>query len=234
MGIDTRYWGPSGWQLLHYIAFHADHPEPLLNIMHLILPCRFCRESTTQFVKEHPLKGDPAKWLYEIHNMVNNKLRTQCKDDPAVINPGPDPTFEEVSQKYQSMKLTNILGRDFLFSVAMNYPDAPTEEDMELQRSFMNVLSTVYPVKSSFKDPQLDSRKSYSKWMYDQLKSIAKKIGVSIPTYRGYVQRLKYYESGCDKKTYRGKTCRRTKGGRTKTRDHKRTHRVAHSNLLLD
>ena len=233
MGIDTRYWGPSGWQLFHYISFRSEHPEPLLDMIHLVLPCHFCRESTTQFVKDNPLKGDTAKWLYEIHNMVNRKLRTKCKDDPAVIDPGPDPTFEEVAQKYQSMKLTNVLGRDFLFSVAMNYPDAPMEEDMELQRSFMNVLSTVYPVKGKFKDPQLGSRKSYSKWMYEQLNSLARKMHVEIPTYKGYVQRLKYYQSGCDKKTYRGKTCRRTRGGRTKTRDHKRTHRIAHSNLLL-
>ena len=229
MGIDTRYWGPSGWQLFHYIAFHADHPEALLNIMKDVLPCKFCRESTAQFVKDHPLKGDPAKWLYEIHNMVNNKLRTQCKDDPAVTDPGPDPSFEEVARIYQSMKPTGVLGRDFLFSVAMNYPETPTAEERATQEEFMRVLSDVYPAKGKFENPQLESRKAYSKWMYNQLKSISK---VSMPSYKGYVQRLKYYESGCEKKTYRGKTCRRTKGGRTKSRDHKRTHRIAHSNLL--
>jgi hypothetical protein len=47
-------------------------------------------------VKDHPPKAPYGKWLYEIHNMVNNKLRTQCADDPKVINPGPDPDFEEV------------------------------------------------------------------------------------------------------------------------------------------
>ena len=146
MGIDTRYWGPSGWQLFHYIAFHADHPEALLNIMKDVLPCKFCRESTAQFVKDHPLKGDPAKWLYEIHNMVNNKLRTQCKDDPAVTDPGPDPSFEEVSRIYQSMKPTGVLGRDFLFSVAMSYPETPTAEERATQEEFMRVLSGVYPV----------------------------------------------------------------------------------------
>jgi hypothetical protein len=232
MGIDTRYWGPSGWQLFHYIAAHADHPQALLNIMKDVLPCKFCRESTTQFVKDHPLKGDPAKWLYEIHNMVNDKLRTQCKNDPAVTDPGPDPTFEEVSHTYQSMKLTDVLGRDFLFSVAMNYPEIPTAEERATQEEFMKVLSDVYPVKGVFKNPTLESRKSYSKWMYAQLKSIARDLRASIPSYKGYVQRLKYYESGCEKKTYRGKTCRRAKGGRTKSRDHKRTRRIAHSNLL--
>lgn len=229
MGIDTRYWGPSGWQLFHYIAFHAKDPTPLLEIMPKVLPCKFCRASTTQFVKDHPLKGDPAKWLYEIHNMVNHKLRTQCKDDPSVIDPGPDPSFEEVKRMYENMKCTNILGRDFLFSVAMNYPETPTDEDKEIQKTFVEALSATYPSKGKFKRPHLDSRKAYSKWMYTQLKS----VGGPIPSYKGYVQRLKYYVSGCDKKTYRGKTCRRTKGGRTKDRDHRRTYRISHANLLM-
>lgn len=231
MGIDTRYWGPSGWQLFHYIAFHAEHPAGVLRMMKDVLPCKFCRESTTQYVKEHPLRGDAAKWLYEIHNMVNHKLRTQCKNDPAVIDPGPDPTFEQVEHTYRTMKRTNVLGRDFLFAVAMNYPVTPTEADAAVQREFMAALSEAYPQPGRFKDPALDSRAVYSKWMYAQLKSLSKK---ALPSYRGYVQRLKYYESGCDTPKYRGKTCRRLPtGGRTKSRDHKRTHRISHSSLLV-
>jgi hypothetical protein len=131
------------------------------------------------------------------------------------------------------MKLTNVLGRDFLFAVAMNYPEDPTEEDKSLQETFMRVLSDAYPVKGVFQSPVTDSRQSYSKWMYAQLKQIARTLKVPIPTYKGYVQRLKYYESGCDKKTYRGKTCRRSKTGRrTKSRDTVRTHKISHAVLL--
>jgi hypothetical protein len=85
--MDTRFFGPPAWQLFHLIAFRSDHPDDVLNMMKDVMPCRFCRESTTQFVKEHPLRGDPGKWLYEIHNMVNDKLRTQAKTDPSVILP---------------------------------------------------------------------------------------------------------------------------------------------------
>jgi hypothetical protein len=81
--------------------------------------------------------------------------------------------------------------------------------------------------------PQLDSRKGYMRWMYGVLKDISTKVRTEIPTYRGYAMRTMYYKSGCDKKTYRGKTCRRLNGGgRTKARDHRRTHRVSHSVLL--
>jgi hypothetical protein len=238
--MDTRFWGPSGWQLFHLIAFKSPHPEEILLMMKDILPCKFCRESTREFTNSLPMTEDPGKWLYDLHNMVNNKLRTQCKDDPAVINPGADPSFEEVKKKYMSMKPTSVPGRDFLFSIAINYPDEPEEKDMSVQRVFIHKLAEVYPFeRSTFKrylsqnEVDLTSRKSYTKWMYGLLKELSDKIGVSIQSYKGYVSRVMYFKSGCQKKTYRGKTCRRTKAGfRTKDRDHKRTFRITRETLL--
>ena len=233
MGIDTRYWGPSGWQLFHWISFHAKNPKPTLEIMKDVLPCKFCRKSTTEFMRDMPLQGDAGKWLYELHNKVNDKLRTQCHDDPNVVNPGQDPSFEEVENKYRNMKLRGVLGRDFLFSVALNYPDEPTEDYLENQRKFLKELSEVYPTKNSFGSPDLTSRKSYMKWMYRELKRIAAKTKTLFPSYRSLLMRTMYYKSGCDKKTYKGKTCRRTSsGGATKVRDHKRTFRVTRKSLL--
>jgi hypothetical protein len=242
MGIDTRFWGPSGWQLFHLIAFRSEHPEELLLMMKDILPCRFCRESTTQFTHELPLKGDPGKWLYDLHNKVNHKLRTQCKDDPAVVDPGPDPQFEDIKKRYMSMKPTQVPGRDFLFSIAVNYPDEPEPEQMAVQRRFLQLLAEVYPfqeLRKIYKEyynqhtPALENSKSYKRWMYGLLHALSKKIGADIPSYKGYSQHVMYYKSGCAKKTYRGKTCRRgTKGELVKIRDHKRTRKMAHSHLL--
>lgn len=242
MGVDTRFWGPSAWQLFHLIAFRSDTPADVLGMMQDVLPCKFCRESTSKFVKEHPLQGDAGKWLYEIHNKVNHKLRTQCKDDPNVIDPGPDPSFEDVKAHYASIKATDIPGRDFLFSVASNYPSEPTQQDMETQKLFMQKLSEVFPfskLRKAFqsyakKTPvQLQTKKSYMKWMYGLLYTMAQTIDIEIPSYKGYVQRVMYYTSGCDKKTYKGKTCRRVDGGGfTKNRDHRRTRRVVGLGLL--
>jgi hypothetical protein len=241
MGIDTRFFGPSGWQLFHLIAFRSDHPENILNLMQEVLPCKFCRASTAEFVKQHPLKGDPGKWLYDIHNMVNNKLRTQCKDDPAVIDPGVDPKFEEVKQKYLTMKLVDVPGRDFLFSIAANYPETPEESDIARQKLFIQELSKVFPFKKMRKSFQsylsnrpveLANNKEYMKWMYGLLYTVGQKVPIEMPSYRGYVQRVMYYSSGCDKKTYKGKTCRRVNGSLTKNRDNKRTRKVSHSSLL--
>ena len=241
--MDTRYWGPSGWQLFHLISFKSERPNNILNMMNEILPCKFCRESTTQFMKEDPLSThEPSVWLYELHNKVNHKLRTQCKDDPAVIDPGEDPSYDEVEQKYMKMKPDNVPGRDFLFSIAVNYPDDPEESNKSVQKKFMHELAKVYPFKvlrSKFQEylknneVALSSRTAYMKWMYGLLSELASAISVDIPSYKGYVARVMYFKSGCQKKTYKGKTCRRLPNGvRTKNRDHRRTFRVTRESLL--
>lgn len=240
--MDTRFWGPSGWQLFHLIAFRSLHPEEILLMMKDILPCRFCRESTTQFTHELPLKGDPARWLYDLHNKVNHKLRTQAKEDPNVIDPGPDPSFEDIRARYMSMKPTNVPGRDFLFSIAVNYPDEPEPEQMCTQRRFLQLLINTYPfihLRKAYRDyytlhkPELENRKRYMKWMYGLLDTLSRKLEVSMPSYKGYVQHVMYYKSGCAKNTYKGRTCRKLSGGgRTKTRDHLKTRKVAHERLL--
>ena len=240
--MDTRFWGPSGWQLIHLIAFKSPHPQEFLLMVKDILPCKFCRESTKEYTHKLPMMKDTGKWSYELHNMVNNKLRTQCKDDPEVVNPGEDPSFEEVKKKYMSMKPTSVVGRDFLFSIAVNYPDEPEETDMATQRKFIHTLSEVYPflpMRNKFKEylknneVSLSSRRSYMKWMYGLLNELASVVKADMPTYKGYVARVMYFKSGCQKKTYRGKTCRRLPNGfRTKDRDHKRTFRITRESLL--
>jgi hypothetical protein len=63
--------------------------------------------------------------------------------------------------------------------------------------------------------------------------AISKAAGTRMPSYKGYAQHVAYYKSGCEKKTYHGKTCRKLAGGGyTKNRDHRKTHRVSHKNLL--
>jgi len=240
--MDTRFWGPSGWQLFHLIAFFSPQPQELLLMMKDVLPCKYCRESTSQYIRDLPMKRDTGRWMYEIHNKVNDKLRTQCKDDPAVVNPGPDPSFDEVKRRYAELGPTNVPGRDFLFSIAVNYPDDPDEVQMATQRMFVHALANVYPfddLRTTFQsylsthEVALSSRRLYMKWMYGLLSALAKTAGVELPSYKGYVARVMYFKSGCQKKTYRGKTCRKLPSGTlTKHRDHKRTFRITRESLL--
>lgn len=240
--MDTRFWGPSAWQLFHLIAFRSEHPDDVLAAMKDVLPCRFCRESTTQFVKEHPLRGDPGRWLYDIHARVNAKLRTQAAEDPTVVDPGDDPRFEEVKATYMRMKPTAVPGRDFLFAIATNYPDAPEPQDMATHRHFLHALAEAYPFDRLRKvyahyldadEPALGSRKAYQRWMYGLLKELSAAVGKDMPSFKGYAHHVAYYKSGCARKTYHGKTCRTLAGGgRTKDRDRRKTYRVSHQRLL--
>lgn len=242
--MDTRFWGPSGWQLFHLIAFKSPPAvaREVLDDMKDVLPCKYCRASTSEFVAKHPPAKPYSKWLYEIHTMVNAKLRTQCAEDPSVICPDSDPSFEEVKATYLAMTPVAVPGRDFLMAIAYNFPATPEPRDMSTQREFLHHLADAYPFeefRSVFKryiaekDPDLRSQKSYTKWMHGLMTQLSDVAGVPIKSYRGYMAHLAYYKSGCARKTYKGKTCRRvTGGGYTKNRDTNRTRRITQKALL--
>jgi hypothetical protein len=245
--MDVTFWGPSAWQLFHLIAQGSPNPTAILSYMGRILPCKYCRESTTNFISDMPLtKGmNAARWLYEIHRMVNRKLTKQAETDPKVILPEPDPTFEDVHKKYAELlknKPHAVPGRDFLFSIAYNYPDHPDYDQMSTQQMFMKLLAKTYPfaelrkVYAGYTEKHplaLESRTVYLRWMYGLLKALSVKTKSPIRTFRGYAHHVAYYKSGCSKPTYHGKTCRRLdNGGFTKQRDHRRTRRIASGGLL--
>ena len=240
--MDTRFWGPSGWQLFHLIAFRSPDPRDVLDDMKDILPCKYCRASTSEYVAKSPPRAPYGRWLYDIHNKVNAKLRDQCSEDPAVIDPGPDPVFEDIKSRYEAMTPNAVPGRDFLMSVAYNFPAIPKPRDMSRQREFLHHLADAYPfdeLRTVFQsyiketEPALSDQKSYTKWMYGLMKRMSATIRVPIKSYRGYMAHLAFYKSSCARKTYKGKTCRKTiTGGYTKTRQPALTRRVVGRSLL--
>ena len=61
--MDTRFWGPPGWKLLHQIAYQYPEnptPEDKLNYgifysnLGNVLPCKYCRNSFTKYIKNLP------------------------------------------------------------------------------------------------------------------------------------------------------------------------------------
>ena len=130
--MDTRFWGPSGWRLLHLITFTYDSSmkkdvKEFFTLLPYVLPCKFCRSSLTEYYEKEDIepalesKEKLEKWLYKIHNLVNGKLRKQgLLDDP-------NPSFESVKKVYeervaQGCMKTTFEGWDFLFSIAENHP----------------------------------------------------------------------------------------------------------------
>jgi len=130
--MDTRFWGPSGWRLLHLISFtytpkKAHVYREFFTTLPYVLPCKFCRTSLQDYMEEEPL--EPAlhsletltKWLWKIHNKVNAKLRGQG------LPTAPDPSFTTVKEVYEQKLAygctkTTFDGWEFLFSIAENHP----------------------------------------------------------------------------------------------------------------
>jgi len=125
--MDTRYWGPSGWRLLHLISFGTTATPDVCDFMRTlpyILPCKYCRKSLSEYMTDDPVdcnKKQLPKWLWRIHNDVNAKLRTQR------IPVEPDPSFENVETIYlerlaSGCSRTTFDGWEFLFSIAEAHP----------------------------------------------------------------------------------------------------------------
>lgn len=127
--MDTRYWGPSGWRLLHLISFSetADprNIAPFFWTLAYVLPCKYCRKSFSEYISNDPIDEatPPAKWLWKIHNKVNAKLRSQRVGHTAQS----DPSFASVKGIYterleSGCSRTTFEGWEFLFSVAEAHP----------------------------------------------------------------------------------------------------------------
>jgi hypothetical protein len=127
--MDTRFWGPSGWRLLHLVA-HAAPSLPAVavheffTLLPYILPCKFCRASLADYISADPVPSkatEYAQWLYRIHNRVSGKLRDQK------LLKTPDPTWAEIEKRYTEWLSApcvkrRMVGWDFLFSVAYTTP----------------------------------------------------------------------------------------------------------------
>lgn len=112
MNVDK--WGSSGWTFLHTLTFnYPDNPTQKIKKVYKryftltgeILPCKYCRESYQQFIKELPIdealesREKLTKWFYDIHNKVNAKLRRQGKRIR-------DPAFSSICKYYESYRAT--------------------------------------------------------------------------------------------------------------------------------
>lgn len=157
--MDTRYWGPSGWRLLHLISFNAKVTPAIcefFDMLPYVLPCKYCRKSLSEYMTADPVvcnKKNLPKWLWRIHNDVNDKLRAQK------IHVEPDPSFPIVETIYlerlaAGCSRTHFEGWEFLFSVAEAHPHSraakhsvpiaghPPLEDLKdpLERNRWNVM----------------------------------------------------------------------------------------------
>ena len=101
-GLNTRAWGKHGWYFLfscimggYPVKIERNNTEHITIMNHFknmftslgyTMPCIFCRESFKQFYKQIPIEPyltgriELMYWLYQIKNLVNQKLIAQEKE----------------------------------------------------------------------------------------------------------------------------------------------------------
>ena len=88
----TKIWGPCAWEFLHSVTFgfpiepsedQKNNYMIFFKTIKDILPCRYCRDSYSDFIVTEPTildinvlesRDSLIKWFYEIHERVNIKL----------------------------------------------------------------------------------------------------------------------------------------------------------------
>ena len=86
--MDPLVWGPVTWRVLHEASFMlcAEDCITLFKCMRHLIPCQHCANSYAHYLTilppdklvsaEKPLSAE--KWLWTIHDMVNQKLGRPC------------------------------------------------------------------------------------------------------------------------------------------------------------
>jgi hypothetical protein len=155
--MDTKFWGPPAWRLLHLIAAAKKTYRPFWDLLPFVLPCKFCRASLTGYYEKLPLEAPLDKWLWKVHNQVNAKLRGQGQKLPA------DPAFSVVRRVYQERldagcTRTEFPGWEFLFCIADNHPamspSAPMPDCKDEEICDIDVMSSHEKNKKNLLTPE--------------------------------------------------------------------------------
>lgn len=153
IGMITKIWGPNAWIFLHSISFcYSNTPtneekqnyKKFFELIGEVLPCSYCRESYKQFISEGITKLDNAvmenrstltKWLYYIHEAVNDKLGVSY-----------DISYDDVVKRYDSYRASCKHQKETI-KEDIKGCDAPNKTKMMSYKMANNKECTVIPVK---------------------------------------------------------------------------------------
>jgi hypothetical protein len=182
--MDVKFWGPSGWELLHLITVTIgglEEKKELFSTLDHILPCKYCRQSAEEFLKEDPPQNNIAFWLYKFHDKVNEKLHKQHLEDSKIPDSEESPDFDIVLKRYQKILKERTIkypGRDFLLSIALNFNKKGSNEHTK----FWNALIKLYPYYELRKKLFIPDFNNYFKdvqKMFEDMGSSVKKEDIS-------------------------------------------------------
>lgn len=227
--MDTRYWGPDGWKLLHTIAYNYPiQPSKddiqthniFFTIIGDILPCKYCRISYKKYINELPIhkhlstRDELFIWLYNIHNKVNDKLRKQkhLKEE--------DPSLKEIFLKYSTYPFIDecLLGKKFINAIVHNYPLKGDNPRLKiLYYTFFNYLIMIFPNNKNIVDHfdnypiknNLNNRCNIKKWFYILSCYVEENCSEILPYDKFCRDCEKHRSKDCSKDNHKGNTCRK-------------------------
>lgn len=228
--MDTKFWGPGGWKLLHTISFGVPEKATIKEIekyrkfyemIQYILPCEKCRNNYKEHIKEFPIKTITTKetckrWLYNIHNSATNSIRQEER------TLGINPEYEMIKDKYEALCKKRISKNsqiwDFIYTVAYMYRGDMTEERYNGYIYFYELLGEVIPfigMKDIYKEhikrnpikEWIINYRTLMKWIYEYEKLVYKSIGKEIITFEERINTIENYDKICSNKEL--KKCRK-------------------------
>ena len=235
--MDTRFWGKSGWSFFHSIAYgYPKNPsdkdkeiyKTFFGCIKYVLPCIYCRNSFTEYTEKLSIDNylnsneTLSKWLYLIHNMVNDKLRSQ-----GFLHEN-DPSFEEIYHRYKNYvkevndsNCINMPGWDFIYCIFFNYPESISELLKESGRLkgyaiFILMLHKVLPfplaqriIKNNTMDNEIDledlliSRDKLKIFIYNIELNVKNAINCKCISFDEKCNYIEKYRASCKKNTCR-------------------------------
>ena len=177
--MNTFIWGPPLWKLIHSVAYcaqsqHADELALFFLTFKKVLPCIYCRKSFEEFERTLTvLHGNKTlaqiiqnrelfAWSYALHDLVNEKLDRQEFEKQIVTKEclrAKQLSFECLHKRHAlhpvNVTVTDLF--DILFIFALNYPEDPTDVELELKRvaykQFLQRLPLVVHILVKHGDP---------------------------------------------------------------------------------
>jgi hypothetical protein len=136
--MNVNVWGPELWGILHGLSSlgkqsTANYAKEILVSLKTLLPCIHCRNSYIDFYAKLPepsksfsIREEAIKWVYVLHNKVNDKLDEQLaenssgKEELKEILKKKRPTLEVVKKRLE-LSFGNEISENAVIKVLFSF-----------------------------------------------------------------------------------------------------------------
>jgi hypothetical protein len=223
--MNPKIWGKAGWKFLYSVAL--DYPERpefdtvdnyarfFANVQS-ILPCQICQINYAKHLKQIPItpylsnRDSLFLWVVKMNNLVNIEQGKSLLTPVDVMRIYFGKTGQTVDCRMDS-SIWGKSGWKFLFSVAYEYPKAPTYTEMLNYQRFFQSLQFILPCASYRRqygnqltqvpiEPYLTTTSYLFEWVLKMHNMVNKEIGRPLITQRDVLK--VYFKNKIDTDNY--------------------------------